>query len=71
MDHDSIGTYRSKQGKPIPKHSHFRVIAKSKPEYGVDKGGKDDDDMTNPPEELLMLDDNMETLLKGLDSRVS
>jgi hypothetical protein len=65
--HDyAVGAYCSKERKSIPKQCHFSVIIESEPVEGMEDGGDDNDDMTDPPEELLVLENALETTLEVL-----
>ena len=61
----------SKESKSIPKQGHFGTVIESEPVQGMEYRGDDDDDMAYPPEELLMSNDSLQTMLKSLwrDSR--
>jgi len=59
MDYDAIRADGSKESQSVPEDSHLCIVIKSKPIQGVKDCGKDDDDMSYPPEELLMLDDGL------------
>jgi len=64
MDYDAIGSDCSQKSKSIPKHGHFSVIIESTPVNGVYKRCKHNNDMTDPPKELLMLNHGLQTMLQ-------
>ena len=64
MDYDAIGSDCSQKSKSIPKHGHFRVIIESTPVNGMYKRCKHNNDMTDPPKELLMLNHGLQTMLQ-------
>ena len=64
MDYDAIGSDCSQKSKSIPKHGHFAVIIESTPVNGMYKRRKHNNDMTDPPKELLMLNHALQTMLQ-------
>jgi hypothetical protein len=66
MDDHAIGAYCPHESKSVPEQSHFCGIIEAEPIHGVKNRGNNDDDMTDPPEELLVLDHSLHTLLEGL-----
>jgi len=66
MHHDAIRSNGSQERKPVPKHSHPGRPIKPKPVERMEHCGKHDDNMADPPEELLVLDHGLQALLQGL-----
>src|ERR1700736_6912515 len=66
MDDHAVGAYCPQESKSVPKQSHSCGIIEAEPIHCVKKRGNHDDDMTDPPEELLVLDHSLHTLLEGL-----
>jgi hypothetical protein len=69
MYDDTIRANCAKKSESVPEQCDSTVVIESEPGKGVEKGGKDNDDMADPPEELLMLDDSLKTLCEVLRGR--
>jgi len=71
MHDDTVRSDRSQERKSIPKQRPLQRIIESKPVHKMEYRRQDNDDVAYPPEELLVLEERLETLFERLGGEIS